>query len=100
MQVLEKCGVKGVWEVTNRPIQRLTYYAPDGRELPNLPADAYHLERYLKRGFTLQKPQVSETSPIMEIKGVFKCETCGKTFGTRIALEGHKHSHKTEKEVN
>lgn len=89
MQVLERCGVKGVWEVTNRPVQRLTYYAPDGRELPNLPADSYHLERYLKRGLTLQKPQVSE----------FKCETCGKPFGSRIALEGHKHSHKTEKEV-
>lgn len=35
---------------------KTTYYNQQGEALPNLPADPYHMERYLKRGFTLTPP--------------------------------------------
>ncbi len=104
---LKKLGIEQpTWMVVDnnkyglKTVPRVTMYTKDGREMPNLPADSYHLPRYLKRGFLLEKPiipQVSET-PIDTIEKEFKCETCGKSFGVRLALEGHKRSHK--KEVN
>ncbi len=93
-QVIKKAGLEiPTWSVLDKGIKtvaRATYYNKEGKELPNLPADPYHLQRYLARGFTLEKPQTSE----------IKCEVCGKSFKAKIALEGHKHSHKIEKEVN
>ncbi len=38
--------------------------------------------RYLKRGFTIEVPNL--------------CEDCGQVFEKKIALEGHKRSHKSE----
>ena len=42
-----------------RTIPKMTYYK-NGETFPNAPADPYHMERYLKRGFTLtpQKPEI------------------------------------------
>ena len=55
-----------------KTVPRMTYITPDGRELPNLPADAYHLNRYLSRGFKpkLANPsgEVAPTKPKREYK--------------------------------
>lgn len=43
---------QSVWRVFRvKDVPRMTFIHPDGHEMPNLPADAYHLQRYLKRGF-------------------------------------------------
>jgi hypothetical protein len=59
---------------------RMTFYNKDGVPLANLPADSYHMKRYLARGFTitppaihlLEEPQsevsVGEDSPIVKRK--------------------------------
>ena len=69
-----------------KTVPRMTYITPDGRELPNLPADAYHLARYLSRGF---KPKLANSEP-----HDFVCDVCGKEFKYKIALTGHKRTHK------
>ena len=33
-----------------KKIPKMTYVNKEGKEFPNLPADAYHLKRYLSRG--------------------------------------------------
>ena len=44
-------------ELKNLDIQpRMTYYTPDGRAIPNLPADPYSLMHYKRRGLTLTPP--------------------------------------------
>jgi len=70
-----------------RTIPRMDFRHPDGRILSNLPADAYHLTRYLARGF---KP----IYPDSELQEGFVCEVCGKGFKHKIALAGHKRTHK------
>lgn len=48
------------------PPPRAQYYRPDGTPLPNLlPSDAYGMQRYLKKGFTLSPPEhpVAVTAP-------------------------------------
>lgn len=78
-------------ELPGKTIPHMTYYKNDGTALPNLPADPYHLKRYLSRGFTIEPPQVAVAKP-QDKK--FVCETCGAGFDQRIALEGHLRSHK------
>lgn len=36
--------------------EKATYYKPNGEAMPNLPADAWSMKRYLQRGFTLTPP--------------------------------------------
>lgn len=36
---------------------RATLYKPSGEPMPNMPIDAFHLQKYLKRGFTLYPPE-------------------------------------------
>jgi len=74
-----------------KTIPRVTMYTPDGRKMDNLPADPYHLPRYMKRGFTVNPPS---TKPQMESPDGFPCETCGKVLSTKLALAGHSRSHK------
>ncbi len=89
-----------VEELPGKTIPKMTYYkSENGQEviLPNLPADPYHMSRYLKRGFTLEPSKVSEpplTKPQQEKSTGFPCETCGKVLSTRLALAGHSRSHK------
>jgi hypothetical protein len=51
--------------------ERATWYRPDGKALPNLPADAYHRERFRRKGWTLVPPEVQpseeETMPVLEM---------------------------------
>jgi len=53
--------------------QKLTFYKPNGEPLPNLPADPWSMERYLKKGFTLTppvpKPIVPSNGENLEIVG-------------------------------
>lgn len=74
-----------------KTVPKMTYYKPNGDALPGLPSDPYHLEKYLKRGFTLTPPQTKpqEGEPVG-----FPCETCGKVLKTKLALAGHRRSHK------
>jgi len=55
---------------------KATYYNPRTGEPSVLPADDYHKHRYLKRGFTLEPPEVND--PELP-KGAGKCPVCGKT---------------------
>jgi len=82
-QILERQGFH--WEtIQTRKQPKMTFYRPDGEALPNLPADANSIAKYLERGLSLVPPPKT-----------FTCETCGKSFDTRIALAGHSRSHKT-----
>jgi len=69
---------------------KLTYYTTDRGtgEVKSmlLPADPYSLQRYLRKGFTLEPPQ--------EPSAPYKCDICGKEVKTALALAGHKRSHK------
>jgi len=88
-QVLEERGI--IWQELSKGFAKqpkLTYYKSSGEAMPNLPADADSMRRYLARGFTLS-PQ-----PAVETLSQFTCETCGKVFEKKIALVGHLRSHK------
>jgi len=43
-------------KVMDIPKSRGTIYKPNGEPMPNMPIDPYHLQRYLRRGFTLLPP--------------------------------------------
>ena len=60
------------------------YYNPKGVLLKNLPADPYHMNKYLGRGFTLEPPTTAPTG--------YKCEICDKEFSAKIGLIGHMRS--------
>jgi hypothetical protein len=67
---------------------KATYYKPSGEAMPNLPADAYSMQRYLRRGFSLVPPK--KTTSLV-------CDVCGAgPFGAPIGLTGHKRTHKKE----
>jgi len=89
-----------VEELPGKTIPKMTYYKLENGiqvVLPNLPADPYHMSRYLKRGFTLEPQKVSEpplTEPQQGESVGFPCETCGKVLSTKLALAGHSRSHK------
>jgi hypothetical protein len=40
-----------------KKVPTMTFYNKEGEPLPNLPADPYHLKRFLARGFTLEPPK-------------------------------------------
>lgn len=69
--------------------RKITYYNPEG-EAMRLPADPYSMEHYLNKGYSL-KPLTSQEPQERE---AFVCDVCGKAFSSRIALTGHKRSHK------
>ena len=69
-----------------KTVPYIDYVTADGRILKGLPADAYHLARYLSRGL---KPITANSKP----QGLV-CEICGKEFKLPIALAGHKRTHK------
>ena len=87
-----------VEELPGKTLPKMTYYkSENGQEvaLPNLPADPYHMSRYLKRGFTLKpSSELPLTEPQKGESTGFPCETCGKVLSTRLALAGHSRSHK------
>lgn len=90
-----------VAELPGKPIPRMTFYKADGTPLENLLADAYHMKRYLERGFTIAPPEKKEESSklnktLTADKLEFVCETCGKGFSKKVALVGHSRSHKKE----
>jgi hypothetical protein len=44
------------WSLLQSNRERATWYKPDGKALPNLPVDPYHMRRYRARGWTLVAP--------------------------------------------
>jgi hypothetical protein len=58
-------------ELIVRQQERATWYRADGLALPNLPADAYHRERFRRKGWTLVAPDVQPTEetemPVLEL---------------------------------
>lgn len=71
---------------------RLTYYKATGEPMPNLPADPFSMSRYLKRGFTLVPPVVTQP----DISKHWLCEECGFEAKSQSGLYVHqlKHSKK------
>ncbi len=82
---LEELGIKDGIQTT----PKITLYK-DGEAHPNMPADSYHLNRYLKRGFTPTPPEDSKPQ-----SDKIKCDICGDDFKHRGALTGHMRSHTT-----
>ena len=88
-------------ELPSRTIPKTTYYKVENGSvvtLHGLPADPYHMQRYLKRGFTLEVPKLEPplTEPQIESPVGFSCEACDKVLSTRLALAGHSRSHKVK----
>lgn len=78
---------------------RATFYTRNRKtgeivEMPNLPADPYSMEHYLRKGFVLDKSQLKPQAVEQSQEGEFVCEVCGKSFTAKIALLGHQRSHK------
>lgn len=69
-QELERAGY--AFEITRWP-RRMAYRDMDGRLLPNLPADPYHMERLMARGFMpdlpRRRPEVTSREPNAEREG-------------------------------
>ncbi len=67
-----------------------------------LPADPYSLKHYLAKGFVTDPKYLPEPKSVEKAvegtvgtqEGLFVCEDCGKGFSKRIALTGHRRSHK------
>ena len=82
--------------------RRITWFKPSGEAMPNLPADPWHMERYLARGFTpdLPKAVVAEQRVVKETvipepaasKPV--CGACGQECKSAFGLRAHMRSHK------
>jgi len=76
--------------------RKATYYRivkGEVEELPNLPADPVFMARYLAKGFTLTRP-TAKPQTVTQVQEGFTCEVCGKTVSSKLALAGHKRSHK------
>lgn len=103
---------------------RMDFRHPDGHVMVNLPADPYHLERFLRRGFipmnsvAVKKPvmvakpenagdaqpipvteqansDIPEARPDPPQEG-FRCDKCGRVLSTKGALAGHSRKHLKE----
>ena len=71
-----------VEEIPGRTIPKVTYYKEENGqivELANLPADPYHMQRYLKRGFVLKRPPQPEPQKVSSDELV--SEACGEACG-------------------
>ena len=89
------------WQFTDWP-RRITWFNTKGQAMPNLPADPWHMERYLARGFTpdLPKAVVAEQRVVEETvipepaasKPV--CGACGQECKSAFGLRAHMRSHK------
>ena len=77
--------IKFLPQLTAQP--RLTYYDKKGDAVV-LPADPYSMRHYLAKGFTLIPPESNSPDK-------FVCDVCGKEVSTKLALAGHKRSHKS-----
>lgn len=91
-QEAERSGV--AWAILPGWPRKQTYYTPDGRALPNLPADPWSMERYLKKGFTLAPPQGNGGA---EPEAQLVCKHCGRSdFKAPIGRISHERNCKEE----
>jgi hypothetical protein len=84
-QVMETLGYRIEKLPNMKTTPRATFYNKDGIEMVNLPADAYHMARYLARGFTLTPPvKPQEVQTPVEV--------------VQVAVKKHRRKHKKNKE--
>lgn len=93
---------------------KTTYYTPDGRALPNLPAEPSAMAKYVskkrKMPLLLVKPTEEQIATyifgkhpeLLELFAppaprpsvmMFACDTCRQEFSSKFALAGHAKSH-------
>lgn len=58
-----------ITELPGKSIPKMTLWKEDGTEMPGLPADPYHLERYLKRGFLMKPPLQENQEEVIPKRG-------------------------------
>lgn len=51
------------WQFTDWP-RRITWFKASGEAMPNLPADPWHMERYLARGFRPDLPKITQVESV------------------------------------
>ena len=80
----------GIEELPNmKTVPRMNFINKEGRVMEGLPADPFHLQKYLARGF---RPVAGKKTA-----DVLTCDVCGKgPFKTNFALTGHLRSHTTK----
>jgi hypothetical protein len=102
-------------EIPGKKVAHIDFQHPDGHIMYGLPADPYHYNRYIARGFkpiTGALPQV--IPPVVEAKVElpveekipevhtdppqvgFECKVCGKVLSTKLARAGHSRKHQTK----
>ena len=72
--------------------RKMDFLNREGKLLPNLPIDPYHLERWRKMGFT---PVVEKVATVNAEQDSLVCDVCSAgPFKAKIGLLGHKRTHK------
>jgi len=109
-ELQRRLAQQGYLVTLDRWPKKITYYKSTGEALPNMPADPWHMERYLARGFTLVRPSPpgpavsrgigiplpQEEAPAAPSAGDLVCTECGFEAKSAFGLQAHKRSHKRE----
>jgi len=98
IRALKEVGAVWGWLKEGPTQPKATYFKRDDKgeiiPLPNLPADAESIRKYHTRGIVLDKAMLAPQAVEKSQEGALACEVCGKSFTHKIALAGHKKSHK------
>jgi len=90
-ELQQELATQGVaFKLTEWPA-RATYYKADGEPMPGLPADPFHMKKYLARGFTLMPPLPRVEPKVVEVSD-FTCPNCGRPCAGHLGLFAHRRA--------